>query len=117
MRTLKLTLDQTWTETLKMWKWISEKNMQPSDTYAISEIVDQLKREYMKLNYPEYSIGSNCFFCLYTKGKTDCSTCPGKLVDKEFSCGTVGYSYDEEPVEFYQKLSELDKLRKETNHA
>lgn len=107
----KLTLNQTWRECIRMWKWIV-KNCDGN-----SRLVEVLKAQWLK-GHGYTKVDSNCFFCEYdgqhTQQEIGCPECPGKLADKRFSCGRVTYSYIDLPKKFLKKLLELDAKRRGT---
>ena len=107
----RLTLDQTWTECLKMWKWITEQIKKDVELDNVCELKERWLEEH---GYEEDEILEGCFFCEYTKGhKRICSEdCPGAKVDKGFGCTEVEYAYDDEPIAFYEKLLSLNRKRK-----
>ena len=97
----KMTLTKTWTECLRMWKWISKRKGN----------VWVLKSRWMKENGYR-SIAGNCFFCqyhnIYGKEKGgECNGCPGVKVDKQFDCYATAYSFEHHPKEFYQEILKL----------
>jgi hypothetical protein len=109
-----MTLNQTWKNCLRMWKWIA-KNWEPGANIRV------LKRQWFCKYKPQLDIESDCFFCEYqsqhnTKVDTliipDCMACPGKLVSKHFNCCCKTYNYEYHPKKFYQKLLQLDAKRK-----
>lgn len=103
-----MTLNKTWKECLRMWKWIASQ-------LKDEEELDEQKTEWLLANeYNPTKIDLQCFFCQYDIGQLDtgvCSSCPGKLVDGEFDCTGVPYSFGAHPKAFYRKLVELDKKR------
>ena len=109
----KLSLDMTWTECLRMWKWISRQWLDPNH---LGLSVGMFKRIWLENNgYPTHVDESmNCFFCRYA-GVTrnfvqDCTECPGALIDKTFRCSMEKYNYEQLPREFYQELRRLHKI-------
>ena len=101
----KLTLDETWKKCLAMWKWIAG---QPVKKVA-KEGVLAFKAKWMKLNgYGKGDILLHCFCCHYC-GEV-CPKCPGQKVDSKFDCTDEDYTYHE-PVGFYNKIVELNKIR------
>jgi hypothetical protein len=100
-------LDETWTECLRMWKWIVRQ------VKAGRTDIGNLKRKWRKDNGYR-NIRSDCFFCEYSSKRDGnlCDNCPGKLVDKEFSCGGTDYDWSEKPLEFYKVLKKLNRKRK-----
>ena len=101
----KLTLNQTWTLCLRMWRWIA-KVWTPDGLD-----VDILKVQWMKDNGFE-DIESGCFFCDISKYIDSCIDCPGRLVNLHFKCSNWEYSWSYKPVEFYKELLRLNKIRK-----
>ena len=106
----KLTLNQAWTQCLRMWKWI-DKQFEESSGVTVSA----LKCRWLKENgYADECIVNDCFFCDYDveNGNGLCSLCPGELVNKRFNCENVTYDWYSKPRKFYKKLLELNKKRK-----
>lgn len=72
--------------------------------------------------FDPYDIEFKCFFCDWAdrKGQIDnypdtpggCEKCPGVKVDKGFACQLEEEHWNENPVEFYNRLVELDNKRK-----
>lgn len=114
MKKLDLTLEQTWAECLKMWKWIVEN-------YKKLELtIWNAKRKWLNENgYRNVKVKGACFFCHYVARGEDvkkgCFICPGALVDATFHCATFhsDYHWSNTPENFYHKLLELDKIRRE----
>lgn len=120
----KMSLNKTWSECLRMWKWIVER----LNENLYLDVCD-LKGWWLSANrYTTYptKVYNHCFFCDYAVShngtKADyidicgyCSKCPAVLVDKHFSCEQSNDEIDwqETPVEFYEKLVELNKKRLE----
>jgi len=96
-----MNLEQTWENCLAMWKWISE-NWDGCN-------VHELKKEWLE-EHGFSKIPNDCFFCEYDDTER-CQNCPGRLVDRDFSCQMVAYHYADRPVEFYNKLLELNSRR------
>ena len=109
---MKLSLDKTWTECLRMLKWISRKSLTTSD-------VSDLKEQYLEQTKYENKITiHDCFFCNYAlnhcKDKDNdrlCNLCPALKYDKDFHCMDILYDYSRHPRKFYKKLKELNKIR------
>ena len=106
-----MTLNKTWKECLRMWKWIVKQVDKGDETG-----VEALKKEWLRTHgYDEYVSGS-CFFCDYDRLNGDdnhyCASCPGRLVLESFSCTDTFYNYYNKPKKFYKKLLELDAKRK-----
>lgn len=118
-----MTINKTWEECLRMWKSISK-----SWAKSKNEDVDKLKEKYLtrrKIKSDTWFVYNDCFFCEYAvthrpEGKSNmhvewyvygagCRNCPGRKVDEEFDC--IRYNYDTDPVEFYKKLQQLNKIR------
>lgn len=105
-----MTLDKTWEECLRMWKWIVEQDRPTATVF--------LKQQWLTENgydVEQNEIKSSCFFCEYDKRHTptnacNCHFCPGVKVDTEFSCMISGCDYHNAPI-FYAKLLELNKIR------
>ncbi len=103
----KLTLDETWELCLKMWKWINESTKAGS-----RHNVRQLKEMWTTGNGFVF-MEEDCFFCEYDIRRESqiCRLCPGKKVDKTFKCENPIYHYENNPIKFYEKLVELNKIR------
>ena len=106
---MNLTLDETWEECIKMWRWIVA-NRRPGDNIHTS------KRAYADKLYPEGEMPCNCFFCDYAeaneKTRSICLSCPGVLVDPSFVCDHPHYAYNgTRPELFLAKLEELNRIR------
>ena len=106
----KITLNQTWVLCLRMWRWIA--NVWKTERY-IRYCVWELKDIWLKENGFK-DVYSDCFFCQYREGANgDCNVvCPGALVDPNFDCYNIDYEWHRYPVEFYQELLRLNKIRK-----
>ena len=115
----KLTLDETWELCLKMWKWIADEVTAMGKQFNPRLTVESLKYEWMKENgYKLTRINHRCFLCEYDDQHINdldhidtCQACPARLVDSDFSCGNTEYEYDVQPLKFYAKLVELNKIR------
>lgn len=106
-----MTLNQTWKNCLRMWKWIV-KQVKKGRTN-----VENLKEEWLEEHEFTNPLWSDCFFCDYdaqhSSGNDECcSKCPGRLVSKSFNCMESGYDYQDRPEKFYQKLLQLDAKRR-----
>jgi hypothetical protein len=102
----KLTIDETWDYTKRMWKWIAFQKFCGDERDVII-----LKKVWLEENALEFvDIAESCFFCEATIG---CSTCPGKLVDDDFYCmgGNNPYQYYYHPGAFYREILRLDAIR------
>ena len=97
-----MNLEKTWKECLKMWKWIAKE-------YEMKMSIAILKIKYLDDHKME-EIAASCFFCDYVES---CGGCPGRLVDAEFDCKNLEYSYLYKPKEFYQELLRLNGIRLE----
>ena len=105
----KLTLEETWTECMRMWRWIAKK-IRKDDTYDVND----LKITWLeKHGYRDEDIISDCFFCEYAEYNGKCTSCPGGKVDESFNCENLEYHWQAEPLKFYEKLKELNRIRKE----
>ena len=100
-----MTLNKTWEECLRMWKWIAKVHKDGNGD------VERLKRKWLKEHgYKPSGIHEQCFFC--NAARNNCPKCPGKQVSKSFDCTKrPTYKYDEKPKAFYRKLVELNKKR------
>jgi hypothetical protein len=108
---MKLTLEQTWRECLRMWKYVAAKATKGCDVPGIKERWCEDRGIHPHCE---------CFFCEYAcarlEGKTDflynrCSHCPGRKVDPEFDCFARAYSWEARPKTFYRKLVALNRKR------
>lgn len=115
---MKMTLNKTWIECLRMWKWIAE-------VWKKGNLVGDLKRQWLR-EHDYKKISLSCFFCEYdinpprdlesaAIGLTNggCSHCPGCFVDPGFTCDHADYAWDYKPKAFYAKLVQLNKKRLE----
>ena len=99
----KLTLNKTWTEELRQYKWVSGQRGDVND----------LKTDWMDANGYGEEIQGACFFCQYDKEyDNDCDHCPGRLVDKQFLCTREEYYYIDYRKKFYRELLRLYGIRK-----
>ena len=104
----KLTLNETWAECLKMWKWIARQKRKGD----INE-VSFLKERWLEGNgYCADNVVNYCFFCEYVdKRDKGCSLCPGRKIDPRFSCSNSDYDYFDEPILFYKEIKRLNNIR------
>ncbi len=107
----RLNLNETWVLCLKMWKWLIEQ-IEAGDTSSVPDLkIKWVKKHGIKKN----SIDANCHFCEYnTKAGgryPNCKYCPGKKIAKDFFCEHEDYYYQNNPIAFYKKLVELNKIR------
>jgi len=109
----RLTLDETWVLCLKMWKWITQQRKKNNREHARI-----LKRRWAENHgYHIDKLENDCFFCEYAarhnkeKWIRDCSFCPAVKIDPQFHCANDDYSWHENPIAFYAKLVELNKIR------
>jgi hypothetical protein len=112
----KLSLEKTWIECLKMWKWIVEQIKKDPNIGVIT-----LKSEWLVKNKYK-GLEGNCFFCDYDQSTIDsnggiynikiCKYCPGRLVNRKFNCEYTSYDWYDKPIAFYKKLLELNRIRK-----
>ncbi len=116
----RLTLDQTWVQCLKMWKWIAMK-VRAAIKAGESWDVDKLKIEWLtKHGFNPKTVFEQCFFCEWGTRKEVrkttwyylCPHCPAVKIDSDFLCGEGEYSYEEYPIAFYAELRRLHKLYK-----
>ncbi len=111
-------LDRSWTNCLRMWKWISE-NLPDGFSKASKEIkdfiIDHLKQDWLKNNKFVRKILHDCFFCDYdNKHGKKCDNCPAVLAHPEcpFRCTDKRYNYAYEPILFYKELIDRNAKRK-----
>ena len=105
-RRRKLSIDETWNYIKQMWADIAFKKEVLKDERSIT----QLKRAWLKENEPGFvGMTSNCFFCEAQDG--NCAKCPGKAVDRKFSCMNAGYEFQNKPGAFYREILRLDEIR------
>ena len=107
----ELTLNQTWTLCLRMWRWIAKVWQTPRyKRYNVEE----LKEIWLKKNgYKPDGLFRGCFFCDYRGILNSCQgCCPGNIVDRYFHCCSDSYLYSVYPVGFYKELLRLNRIRK-----
>lgn len=100
-------LDVCWEECEAMTQWVAEN-------YNVIGDFELLKEDWLEDNgYDNIIIEDNCFFCHYAyfSGYCYCNCCPGRSVDAQFSCGNPLYRCEKLPVEFYEKIREMNELR------
>jgi len=112
-----MTLDKTWEECLRMWKWIDSE---VEESYDDESPVEALKEDWMEKH--GHDIVYNCFFCEYAKVKSGVKNfyygndachdfCPVLEVDPDFDCCDDDCNFESNPKAFYRKLVELNKKR------
>ncbi len=102
----ELSLEETWTECLRMWKWIV-KRKKAGDPRTVGILkIDWIRKSRHGVIY------ASCFFCQFSSPYS-CKECPGKNVSRAFSCCHRDYHYEIHPTKFYKKLVELNKKRKQ----
>ena len=113
-------LDRSWTNCLRMWKWISGNLPE-----GFSELRNNIKRfiiEHLKTQWlKEYRftkpLPNDCFFCAASMRFAEpegCDGCPAVLVDREFCCMEDDFHYALDPINFYQRILKLN-MRRGTN--
>jgi hypothetical protein len=103
-----MNLAETWRNCLRMWKWISQREANGL------EDIDRLKSQWMKDHHFK-GIVNDCFFCNYAAPRNPddyCSSCPGWFVNKRFQCTRNLYCWFDKPKKFYEKLLQLNAIRK-----
>lgn len=115
---MKMNLEKTWSECLRMWRWIAETKTKET-RWGIFSPVSRLKVTWLECNNyidNDKDLLNECFFCNYAdthRGQVEpgeCENCPAQTVDETFNC--CGYpSFNNKPVEFYELLVELNKKR------
>ncbi len=102
-------LKKVWEACIEMWEWIVE--------HLDEGTVAELKARYCLEHNIKIAVSSNCNFCEYALTEGSChDNCPGKLVDRSFSCCWPEYHYSWKPVAFLAKLKELFIIFKETQN-
>ena len=102
----KMTLDETWTNCLKMWRWIAkQRKLKP-------KISTEFFKEEWLLKHGFKTIDHDCFFCEYDSKYGDgCYGCPARKYDPEFHCSNRLWHWKKYPTKFYNKLVALNKIR------
>jgi len=108
-----MTLNETWKKCMSMWRWIA-KMKRTGDGRGVWK----LKEAWMEKRGIS-GIELDCFFCGYQKthktkhraSTSNCFVCPGSKVDPEFDCYDEKYSWEDEPIAFYNKLVSLNRKR------
>ena len=109
-----MTLEKTWKECLRMWKWIAgvkSGEFDYSEVEGLSALL--LKTIWLTANgYGPVDIFNDCFFCDYANNNgtirvEHCEGCPG---GHEFDC-LKDPNYGMDPVGFYNKLVKINKER------
>ena len=114
----RLTLDETWKQCLKMWRWIVREVGKREITSPLSagEITD-LKREWIAANGFKRML-NDCFFCAYdSRYAVECSHCPAGSMEggDAFWCEyNPEFNWASEPAAFLRKLESLNRKRKRT---
>jgi hypothetical protein len=110
-----MTLEKTWKECLRMWKWIANAKL-GGNGYSLKNLdVVELKHIWLAANNIEYMF-NDCFFCGYAAehgGYVDpgfCEKCPGQFVKETFNC-CAEPRHNDDPVDFYNLLVKLNKKR------
>ncbi len=100
------TLNETWKQCLKMWKWIAKEEE------GLCRVgVETLKTTWLiKRGFNIDEIKAWCFFCDYRRDQ-GCGICPGRKIDKNFDCQNESYCYYAKPILFYKELLRLNKIR------
>lgn len=106
----KLTLNKTWTECLRMWRWIAKEKRAGNKSYIYNLKAEWLKKHGYVPN--DKDVECNCFFCEYDLHKNDnCRACPPKKIEPKFDCRNEDYHFNEKPIAFYNKLVALNRKR------
>ena len=100
---MRYDLDETWALCIEFWEWAVAKWLEDKTLD-----VNDLKGEWFDMKGIE-DIWGNCFFCHYAHD--GCSTCPGRLVSRQFNCGNSSYRYSRKPDKFLAKIKALNKKR------
>lgn len=99
----KLSLNETWEQCLKMWRWIVRQ--------PCPRNVDSLKKKWLEKNEFTNYIDNDCFFCDYGNWYKGCNSCPGRKIDRGFDCCNDDYDYCYKPAAFLRKITELNEKR------
>ena len=103
----RLTLDETWTLCMKMWRWIAKQKRNSSRLQ-----IGRLKWVWVSSHTKDHPLAS-CYFCEYVVRRgLGCNACPGRKIDTDFYCKDNDYHFSSKPLAFYAKLQELNKKRK-----
>ena len=105
----RLTLKEAWRLCVKgQWHWI-QLRIKRGDKRGVEE----LKKVWMKKHGFE-NIRADCFFCAYARQAQErkywCIYCPAKKIDPDFCCSRTAYHYQDRPLDFYAKITELYKI-------
>ena len=99
----KLTLNETWEQCLKMWRWIVRQ--------PYPKCVGELKKEWLEKNGFK-DVDDDCFFCDYANRYSGCEmSCPADKIDKSFCCGDYDYHWSHKPAAFFRKITQLNEKR------
>ena len=102
----KLTTDEIWDYTKRMWKWVAFQKEVLKDKRGVSV----LKKVWLNENAPEFKrVVAGCFFC--QASPTHCNNCPGMTVDDDFDCCAEKHNFEHEPGAFYREILRLDAIR------
>ena len=109
----RLTLDQTWTKCLAMWKWIAKEYAKDDS----DDDVGTLKNKWRKAHGND-ALVHNCYFCEYDSqhemdDDCDCKKCPAaSLVEdfEEFWCQWEEHNCSFDPIAFYAELRRLKRI-------
>lgn len=103
----ELTLDEAWRLCLEASKWIAENYI------PMVNSVSDLKIQWLDEHGYSNEVHCNCFFCEYGQQNSSmiCNSCPGRLVDKDFSCCDPNCYYITDPKGFYSKIKKLYEKR------
>ena len=111
--TQRMKLDTVWDRCIAMARWVAKW----SECMGLS--VNVLKQMWLEANgYEDNDLDSNCFFCDFAERHMpdnairSCPYCPGRAVDKRFSCVNVKYHHRDKPHAFLAKLENLNAKRK-----
>ncbi len=103
------TENEVWSECIRMWHDVA---VDPK--YIVIDSVTERKWHWLiNNNYYIFDICAYCFFCESTKveDETTCTRCPGRKVDREFSCFNKKHAFENKPIKFYKELLRLNEIR------
>lgn len=105
----KLSIDETWDYTKRMWYWIAIRKEVCGD----GRDVQTLKAAWLEENASEFvHMEAQCFFCEAHQNSCN-KTCPASLVKGQgpFDCCNTAHHYEDEPGAFYREILRLDAIR------
>ena len=108
----RLTIDQTWTKCLKMWRWIVRERRKSG--YRAD--VQKLKEQYFAKK--RFKPSNLCWFCEYNDqhgNRENCDKCLGAIADKvnnRYAWCNMHYDWQRRPIAFLAELNRLNRIRR-----